>query len=191
MAAAWAVLHFVGDEGYLEIARKKLEATKRVAAAVEAMDDLRLLGRPDMCLVAFTSDTVDVFGLVDEMARRGWYIQPAFAYDGSPQHVHLSINASNVAWVEPFLDDLKASVRAVRETGPASLPPGLAEGLAGLDPSALGDGAFPRILEAAGLQGEGLPEEMAGINGALNALPAKMREQLLTAFVNDLFRPKR
>jgi sphinganine-1-phosphate aldolase len=191
MAAAWAVLHYVGDEGYLEIARRKLEATKRIAEAVEAMDDLRLLGRPDMCLVAFTSDTVDVFRVVDEMAKRGWYVQPAFAFGVSPRHVHLSVNASNTAWVEPLLEDLRASVAAAREAGPAVLPGGLLETLSGLDPSGLDDEAFGRILEAAGMTGGGLPEEMAGVNGAMNALPPALRERLLTAFVNDLFRPER
>jgi hypothetical protein len=191
MAAAWAVLHYVGDEGYLEIARRKLEATRRIAEAVEAMDDLRLLGSPDMCLVAFTSDRVDVFRIVDEMAKRGWYVQPAFAFGASPQHVHLSVNASNTAWVEPLLEDLRASVEAAGEAGPAGLPEGLLQTLSGLDPAGLDDEAFGRILEAAGMKGEGLPQEMAGVNGAMNALPPELRERLLTAFVNDLFRPQR
>ena len=190
MAAAWAVLHHVGDEGYLEIARRKLEATKRISEAVEAMADLRLLGRPDMCLVAFASDTVDVFRVVDEMARRGWYVQPAFAFGVSPQHVHLSVNASNTTWVEPLLEDLRTAVAAAREAGPAALPGDLLETLSGVDPAALDDEAFGRILEAAGMKGGGLPEKMAGVNGAMNALPPALRERLLTAFVNDLFRPE-
>ena len=33
IAAAWAVLHFIGDEGYLEIARQVLDATRRIADA--------------------------------------------------------------------------------------------------------------------------------------------------------------
>ena len=32
LAAAWAVLHFIGDDGYLEIARQVLDATRRIAA---------------------------------------------------------------------------------------------------------------------------------------------------------------
>ncbi len=187
MAAAWAVLHAVGDEGYLEIARRKLEASRRIIEAVESMEDLRVLGKPEMCLVAFASETVDVFRIVDEMAKRGWYLQPAFAYDRSPQHVHLSINASNTAWVEPLLQDLRASVEAARKAEPAEA---LAETLSGLDPAGLDDQTFERILEAAGMAGQDLPEEMAEINGAMNALPPEMRERLLVAFVNNLFRPR-
>ena len=190
MAAAWAVLHFVGDEGYLEIARQKLEATHRILEGIERMKDLRITTRPDMCLVAFTSDTVDVFRVVDEMARRGWYIQPAFAYGNSPAHVHLSINASNVGREDAFLEDLEAAVEAARGEGAPGLPPGLEQGLGDLDPAALDDAGLLRILDAAGLQGEALPREMAGINRALNALPAELRERLLTAFVNEMFRPQ-
>jgi len=190
MAAAWAVLHFVGDEGYLEIARRKLESTHRILEGIERMKDLRITTRPDMCLLAFTSDTVDVFRVVDEMARRGWYIQPAFAYDNSPAHVHLSINASNVGREDAFLEDLAQAVEAAKGEDTPELPAGLEEGLAGLDPGALDDEGLSRILEAAGLRGQGLPREMAGINRTLNALPAELRERLLTAFVNDVFRPE-
>ncbi len=190
MAAAWAVLHYIGDEGYLEIAGKKLEASKRITRGIESMGDLRVLGKPDMCLVAFASETVDVFRIVDEMAKRKWYVQPAFAYGGSPQHVHLSINASNTAWVEPFLKDLRSSVDAAGKAGPASLPAGLMDTLTGVDPATLDDEALERILAAAGMGGQGLPEEMAGINGAMNALPPELRERLLKAYVNDLFRQR-
>jgi sphinganine-1-phosphate aldolase len=190
MAAAWAVLHFVGDEGYLEIARRKLEATHRILEGIERMKDLRITTRPDMCLLAFTSDTVDVFRVVDEMARRGWYIQPAFAYDNSPAHVHLSINASNVGREDAFLEDLAEAVEAAKVGDTSGLPPGLEEGLAGLDPAELDDEGLSRILDAAGLRSDGLPREMAAINRALNALPGELRERLLTAFVNEIFRPE-
>ncbi len=39
------------------------------------------------------------------MNARGWYIQPQLAFDSSMENVHMSIAASNVEWVEPFLED--------------------------------------------------------------------------------------
>ncbi len=105
MAAAWAVLNFVGDEGYLQIARNKLAATKKICAGIEQIEGLRLLAHPDMCLVSFTSDDVNIFHIIDEMNSRGWYVQPALSFDNSPAHIHLSINASNVEWVDRFLSD--------------------------------------------------------------------------------------
>ncbi len=38
-----------------------------IFAAIDANPDLRLLGRPDMNLLSFASDTVSVFHIADEM----------------------------------------------------------------------------------------------------------------------------
>ena len=187
MAAAWAVIHFLGDEGYLELARKKLEATKRVMEGIGEIPELRLLGKPDMCLVAFASDTLNVFQLIDDMNERGWYIQPALAFDNSPQHVHMSINVSNVAWIDPFLADLKESVKRVRDMAPGGLDEGLKQFLTSMDPAAMTGEAFSSMLEMAGIKGKDLPKKMAEINEILNVLAPPVREALLIEYVNTLF----
>ncbi|MFW5921663.1 MAG: pyridoxal phosphate-dependent decarboxylase family protein, partial [Polyangiales bacterium] len=46
LAAAWAVLGFVGDSGYMEIARGLREATQRVVEGIGRIDGLRVLGDP-------------------------------------------------------------------------------------------------------------------------------------------------
>ena len=43
------------------------------------------------------------------------------------------------------------------------------------------------LLAMAGLEGQGLPDRMADINGVLDELPAEAREKILVSFVNDLF----
>jgi sphinganine-1-phosphate aldolase len=48
------------------------------------------------------------------------------------------------------------------------------------------------MLAMAGLGGGAqLPERMAEINAILDALPPALKEQLLVAFLNDLFVPAR
>ena len=188
MAAAWAVLHYVGDNGYLEIARRKLAATDKIAAGIEKIPHLRLTARPDMCLVAFTSETVDVFEIIDEMNARGWYIQPALAYAESPAHVHLSINASNVGKEDALLEDLAACVETARQRPPGQLVELLRQGLEGIDFENLSDADIAGMLAMAGIgQGGALPGRTAEINGVLNLLPAGAREKILTAYVNELF----
>ncbi len=188
MAAAWAVLNFVGDDGYLAIARKKLAATKKIIAGIAAIDGLRVLAPPDMCLVSVACNGVNPFHVIDEMHARSWYIQPALSYDNSPAHIHLSINASNVGKEEAFLADLAESAAAAR-----NLPEGEWVGLArnaltAVDPAAITDTEIKDMLALAGLGGgDGLPHRMADVNGILDALPPKLRERLLTTFVNELF----
>lgn len=187
MAAAWAVINYVGDEGYLEIARKKLAAVKKIAEGIGRIDGLRLLTRPDMCLISFTSDEVNVFHIIDEMNQRGWYIQPSLSFDNSPAHIHLSVSASNVGWEDELLKNLAECVQIAR-TLPEGELTGLIKGsLEGVDLSAISDKEIMGMMAAAGIKDGSLPSRMADINGVLDAMPAQVREKILTAFVNDMF----
>jgi len=190
IAGAWAALHFIGDEGYLEIARTVRDATRRIVEAVDAMADFRVLGRPDMNLVAFGSDTVGVFHVVDEMKERGWYVQPQLAYGCSPENIHLSVNPESVRWVDPMLADLEASAEAARKLPSGELAPKIREAFGHLQPEDLDEEVFGGMLRMAGIDGAGeLPGRMAEINEVLNALPVPLRERLLVEYLNELFRP--
>ena len=187
MAAAWAVLNTIGDAGYLEMARRQREVTRRIAEGIETIEGLRLMTQPDMCLIAFTSDEGGVFHLVDAMNARGWYIQPALSFDNSPAHIHLSINASNAGREDAFLADLRACAAETRHRPPGDLVRLVEEGLGHLDLNALSEAELADLLALAGIDGEGLPEGMAEINQVLDALPPDAREMLLVRFVNNLF----
>jgi len=187
MAAAWAVLNYVGDDGYLEIARKKLAAVKTIADGIERIDGLRLLTRPDMCLISFTSEEVNVFHIIDEMNRRGWYIQPSLSFDNSPAHIHLSVSASNVGWEDDLLDNLAQCVRIARTLPEGELTALIKGNPGGVDLSSISDTDIINMMAAAGVADGVLPDRMADINGVLDALPALVREKVLTTFVNDMF----
>jgi glutamate/tyrosine decarboxylase-like PLP-dependent enzyme len=188
MAAAWAALNFIGDDGYLEIARRKLDATKRLAQGIEQIKGLRLMARPDMCMLSFTSDTINVFHIIDEMNARGWYIQPQLAFDNSHENVHMSISAANLEWTESFLEDLKVCTEKAGTMQSGELAAVAKEAFAGIDPDELTEETITQMLGMAGIEGTGLPERMAEINAILNSLPGKLRERLLIEYVNELFR---
>lgn len=187
LAAAWAVLHHFGEEGYLEIARTVRDATRRIVEGVEAVPGLRVLGRPEMNLVAFTSDEVSVFHVVDEMKVRGWYVQPQLAFGPSPENIHLSVNPKSVVWVEELLRDLGACVERAREIPRGELAEKVKASFAHRDPASLTPETLAGLLGMAGVEGEGLPERMAEINEILNALPVSVRERLLVEYLNQLF----
>jgi sphinganine-1-phosphate aldolase len=186
MAATWAVLNFIGDDGYLEIARRTYEASKKIVAAIDKMDDVKVLGRPDLCLVAFTSDTVNVFLVIDEMKKRGWYVQPQLAYPGSPENIHLSISAVSLDQADAMLADLEECIAEAKKQGPPNFK-AMSKEFESIDPDKLTDEEFSAMMAMGGIEGDGLPEEMATINGLLNAMTPKLRERLLIEFLNDLF----
>ncbi|HZR83638.1 MAG TPA: aspartate aminotransferase family protein [Candidatus Binatia bacterium] len=189
LAATWAVLHFLGDEGYTRLARAMLDATRRVCAGIERIPGLRILGSPDMNLVAFTSDEVSVFHVADEMRARRWFVQPQLAFGRSKENLHLSINPAAGPWVEEFLADLAASVEAARALPSGVLAGSLHAALEGMDPAAPSEEDFSRLLAFAGIEGDALPARMAAINEMMNALAPPMREALLIEYVNRLYRP--
>ena len=188
LAAAWAVLNYFGDEGYLEIARKVLEATRYLASEIEKIPGLRLLGQPEMNLIAFTSDEVNVFHVVDEMKARGWYVQPQLGYLGSKENIHLSVNPANVRWCDALLADLRASVEAARKMPQEDLS-GLKAMLEQLDLERLTPDELWQMLAFAGVHGGSLPQRMAAVSTLLNSLPPAWAEKLLTAYINELYRP--
>ena len=102
VAAAWAVVNHLGDAGYLELARRSYDATQKLADGVAAIEGLRLMARPDLCMFSFTSDAISIFHIIDEMRKKRWYIQPQFAFGPSKENIHLSIGASNASGSTTF-----------------------------------------------------------------------------------------
>ena len=194
LAACWTVLNHLGDDGYLDIFDRTLRATQAIVDAIDAMDDLAVMGRPEANLVAMTSDTVNVFEVVDEMRRRRWYVQPQLGFKGSRENIHLSVGGSSLAIVPELMVDLASAIEAARPKGPAVADPGLAEMLASIDPATLDADAFDALLAGAGLSGGGdgaisLPEGTAEINALLNQCPPELSERLLIEFFNRLYTP--
>ncbi len=119
IAAAWAVLHHLGDEGYLRLTAAARRATLAIAAGVETTPGLVLRARPDATLLAVGAtdpDSLDVFAVADELRRRGWYVDR----QGPPSSLHLTINAVHDGKRAWFLSDLReAMASAESERGDA------------------------------------------------------------------------
>lgn len=105
IAAAWATLQAVGEDGYLELAKKALDATKRLRDGIEAIPQLRLLGEFHMTAVTWGSvddERISVYAIADIMAERGWGADR----QQNPPSIHLTVNANNGAVVDQYLADL-------------------------------------------------------------------------------------
>ncbi len=194
LAAAWAVTHRIGAEGYARLARSAREATLAVADAARGIDGLEVFAEPDSTLLALVADgSCDVFTIADEMLARGWFVQPQMTYRDLPPTLHLTLSAATAPGVPEFVEALGEAVTAARQAGPVAVDPGLTGMLAGLDPAGLDDTAFAQLLAAAGLAGEGggieLPQRMAPVNALLDACPAPLREALLLGVLERLSQP--
>lgn len=205
VAAAWAILNFMGNDGYRRVIGATAQATAELIAGIKTMPDLHIVGQPAMCLLAIESDTLNVFQLADQMKKRGWYIQPQFSPDSDRPNVHLSLTVAFAPHVATFLADLQTCVDEVKQLDP--LDPGpvkaLIEQMLGerseqlavnseLSPiSSLSVSQSPtlaqQLLALGGLEGTTLPEEMALVNTLLAALPTAVAEAVLQEFFNELY----
>lgn len=188
MAGAWATMHHIGDEGYLSLSKRAMEATDRFVAGIEAIEGLRIMGTPVMSLFAFTSDTVDIFHLADEMKLRGWLVGPQLAYGPCKESIHLTIGPTHGETVDAFLADLRASVDAAKKLAPSPLAEQLRATFANMQVEDVQPEMLEQMLTMAGADGTTLPEREAEVNQILNALPRALGARLLAGYVNELFR---
>ncbi|MCG5460575.1 aminotransferase class V-fold PLP-dependent enzyme [Micromonospora sp. MED01] len=197
IAAAYATVRHVGDDGYLRLAAITRDAVVGLADAVRAVDGLRLMAEPESTVVCFTATEggPDLFVLVDELTARGWHTQPQLSYDGLPASVHLTVTAAVAPRVAEFGPDLAEAAAAAMAAGPVRLPAELATLVGALTPEALTPDLIVGLAAGLGLSGEAgsdaapLPERMALVNTLLDAAPSALRERLLVEFVSLLQRP--
>jgi glutamate/tyrosine decarboxylase-like PLP-dependent enzyme len=101
----------LGRDGYREAARRILETANRIREGIAATPGLRLLGR-SLFVHAFTSDELDIYRVMDEMAHRGWSLNGLH----HPPCVHLCVTLRHTqpGVTERFVEDLRAAVAHVR-----------------------------------------------------------------------------
>jgi glutamate/tyrosine decarboxylase-like PLP-dependent enzyme len=110
VASAWAVMRYLGYQGYRDRVARMLEAKRRLVEGLDASGELEVFGRPEGAHFSFGAPALDVALLAQEMSRRGW----SFARQTDPPGLLLLLNAFHGSVVDDFLGDLRASVAAVR-----------------------------------------------------------------------------
>jgi len=121
IAAAWAVIRYLGREGFERLVRGTMDATRRLMAGIEGTGLLHVLGQPAMSVLAFGSREVDVYALADALEGRGWHLDR----QQLPPSLHQMVSPAHAAVLDEFLEDLTACARQVRgapapETGMAA-----------------------------------------------------------------------
>lgn len=115
IAAAWAVMHYLGEEGYLENARRVLSALRKLTEGINAIPGLRVLGKPQIGVFAFSSDSLNVYELGDAMDARGWKMDR----QQNPPALHCMLTPAHERIVEPLLADLRDCASRLASGEPA------------------------------------------------------------------------
>jgi sphinganine-1-phosphate aldolase len=185
MGAAFALMQYLGKNGYRERAARMWDATKMLVGVVERLKGLRVLGRPDANLFAITTEGGDVFELADRLTDRGWHVQLTYAFGPSPAHIHLTIDPGNAERAGDFARDLEACLVDL----PAAMdPPSEVAAMLGMIGQAGGaDLDSGMLMQGLGITDGQLPSRAAVIHRLINAAPPAAREKLLVLFMGELF----
>lgn len=111
IAAAWAGLLAMGEDGYLDLATRALDAHDRLRAGLARIDGVELLGAPHATIISWhTTGSVDVYAVADQLEARGWHVDR----QQMPPSMHLTVTANHQGIVDEYLRDVAASVAFVR-----------------------------------------------------------------------------
>jgi glutamate/tyrosine decarboxylase-like PLP-dependent enzyme len=121
-ATCWAAMVSIGENGYLEAARRILETGAKVRDGIAGIPGVRVLGDPLWVIAFATEDGPDVFQVLENMSHRGWSLNGL----QRPAAVHIAITLRHTLQgvADRFVADLRESVEEVRAN------PGVSTGMA-------------------------------------------------------------
>jgi len=112
IAAAWATLMKLGEDGYLDLTKKVLETRDYFVKELSKIPDLKLLAYPDSTLVSFCSQNqkLGIYAVADQLQAKGWNV----TRQQDPESIHLTISPVHHEHMTEFVSDLKEAVEKVK-----------------------------------------------------------------------------
>ncbi|EUC48534.1 hypothetical protein COCMIDRAFT_34016 [Bipolaris oryzae ATCC 44560] len=164
IAGCWASLVRQGANGYLDSCLKIVGGMKKIEAAIrekpELSSDLKIIGRPMVSVVAFLSNTLDVYDIADGMSAKGWHLNAL----QNPPAIHVAVTLPVVAAADKLINDLIDVTEEVREA------------------------ERKRIAEGKGAKGA-VKGDAAALYGVAGSLPNKsVVEDLAKGFLDTLYK---
>jgi glutamate/tyrosine decarboxylase-like PLP-dependent enzyme len=112
IAAAWAVMNHLGEEGYLAISKRLLEMSKAYVQGIKAIPGLAVVGDPHLSIVSYQSidSAVPIASVAEKMREKGWLIGMTRA----PSAIVTMLSLLHEPVREEYLADLRDAVATVR-----------------------------------------------------------------------------
>ncbi|WWC86025.1 uncharacterized protein L201_000896 [Kwoniella dendrophila CBS 6074] len=113
LAGAWAVLNYIGEDGYTQSCREIVIASRTFIHGLKTrfQDDLYVIGDPQACVVAFGSKTINIYAVGDAMSKRGWHLS---ALGGQVGGLHMAFTRLSAQKVDKLLDDLSEVITEIK-----------------------------------------------------------------------------
>lgn len=104
IASAWAVIQYLGTDGFCDLARELHESTSAFRSAIASVDGFHVLGDPTFSILVVASDRYDIREVHRLMSDRNWFTLLV----RDPAGLHLNVGAKDGAIAARFAADLRA-----------------------------------------------------------------------------------
>lgn len=173
IAAAWAVMNHLGEEGYLAIADTVMKTVTKLREGICAIEGISILGDPAMSILAIGSGRLNVYEVGDELTLRGWHMDR----QQYPPSLHLTVTHAHAQVADQFLRDLERAVAQAKSFSFAKLSNtakvGLVRAAAKALPAKWMSALASRSSSVTGLKGADVPSRSAAMYGMMASLPNK------------------
>lgn len=117
IAVAHTVMRAIGRSGYERLVAKKMELVDQFMSIISSHKDLHIIGKPDLCLFSFGSDSIDIYRLGDEMYVKGWLMDR----QQTPPALHISVSPNHEHYIDEFAADLEECLATVKRASLAGI----------------------------------------------------------------------
>ena len=138
VAEVYATLSYYGEIGFIEIANKIIALRAKVEKKVANIEGVEIFGEPELMVLGFKSNSLNIHWIADEMDKKGWKLNLLQNPDGFHlclTHVHTLVDD----FTKKFISDLLDALTIVKELPSTHKPSGNVKvyGTVGMMPTGL------------------------------------------------------
>ncbi|XP_062257672.1 sphingosine-1-phosphate lyase 1 isoform X2 [Platichthys flesus] len=111
IAACWATMMHMGEDGYLDATKKIISTARKITAGICKIDGVFVFGNPEVSVVAIGSDVFDIFRLSNALTTKGWNLN-TLQYPSSI-HICCTVLHTNGEVADNFIRDVKEQVAII------------------------------------------------------------------------------
>ncbi len=160
LAAAFAVIKYLGIEGYKRLASKVLSAREKIYRGLKRLG-FESVGRVESSVLAMSNSEVDLMGFVNNMKKLGWqlHLQKGLREYGIPDNIHLTLSPIHEDVADAFVEDAEKALEMEPEVDTKQIfamaeRREFAEIIKGIEEGRIDSSVIPMLLES-------IPEEVA------------------------------
>ncbi len=191
IAGSWAIMNFLGIEGYKRMAQETYDAAQKIQKAINNIEGLKVVGNPLTTVFSFKSTgRIDIYRLGDELSQMGWHLDRQL----TPPSLHSTVGYGHVPFADEFIKDLHTAVAKLKATSIENISDSLKQNLVKQAARLLPENWIRKISEKSiedvpNQEGNGKTAPLYGLMGELSG--SGTLEEMVLDLMDGLNKPSK